>query len=296
MITPVSMTEQLLFMTVRIETKAASGELGVGTGFFFNFRVDERSHVPVIVTNKHVVRGAIEGTFQIHQARGNAPSVTTTTFQFQNFEQEWHPHPDPDVDLCALPIGPIISTASKDGCPLFYRCMDESFILSQHELEELTAMQSVAMVGYPKGLSDTVNNLPLLRRGVTATHPAIDFCGKPLTAIDMACFPGSSGSPVLLLDEGMIIDRRGDVQAGRSRMRLIGVLHAGPIMTQDGEIIVEEAPTTLVPKARTSLMIHLGYVIKARELIRLGQNLADYVAEQLAGSPRDESLTPPGRE
>jgi len=57
------------------------------------------------------------------------------------------------------------------------------------------------MIGYPNGLWDHVNNLPLIRRGITASHPGVDYQiegqnGPGVTVIDMACFPDSSGSPV----------------------------------------------------------------------------------------------------
>lgn len=47
---PVNISEQLMFNTVRLETKDGSS----GTGFFFDFIFDDIS-VPILVTNKHVV-------------------------------------------------------------------------------------------------------------------------------------------------------------------------------------------------------------------------------------------------
>lgn len=52
------------------------------------------------------------------------------------------------------------------------------------------------MVGYPDGIWDEFNNQPIVRRGITATHPKNDFNGKGEFLIDAVCFPGSSGSPV----------------------------------------------------------------------------------------------------
>ena len=46
---PESISEQLMFNTVRLET-----ESGMGTGFFYNFKVGENIY-PTIITNKHVV-------------------------------------------------------------------------------------------------------------------------------------------------------------------------------------------------------------------------------------------------
>jgi hypothetical protein len=272
MIDPIGMSEQLLFTTVRIETTTAAGLVGTGTGFFFHFKADAQNVIPTIVTNKHVVRGAMTGRFQVHEAVGLKPSSGSFTVALDRFESRWIGHPDSTVDLCAMPFQPLVTEAESVGRVVFRRWFEEGLILSNDELLELNAMQGVTMVGYPIGLWDDVNNLPLLRRGVTATHPAIDFRGRPETVIDMACFPGSSGSPVLLLDEGMVADKRNNVRAG-SRMRLLGVLHAAPVMTAEGDIVVEEIPTSRVAKTTTALMIHLGYVIKSAELLTLGNYL-----------------------
>ena len=45
---PESLSEKLMFNTVRLET-----ELGMGTGFFYNFKVGENIY-PTIITNRHV--------------------------------------------------------------------------------------------------------------------------------------------------------------------------------------------------------------------------------------------------
>lgn len=54
------------------------------------------------------------------------------------------------------------------------------------------------MVGYPIGLADARNNYPIFRKGYTAAHPAVDFNEDGIGLVDMACFPGSSGSPIYI--------------------------------------------------------------------------------------------------
>lgn len=58
------------------------------------------------------------------------------------------------------------------------------------------------MLGYPIGLADARNNYPIFRKGYTAAHPAVDFNEDGIGLVDMACFPGSSGSPIYILNEG----------------------------------------------------------------------------------------------
>ena len=70
------------------------------------------------------------------------------------------------------------------------------------------------MVGYPIGLYDKINNLPIFRKGYTACHPSIDFNRKGIGLIDMACFPGSSGSPIYVLNEGLVKSKNGALYVG----------------------------------------------------------------------------------
>jgi hypothetical protein len=81
----------------------------------------------------------------------------------------------------------------------------------------------------------------------------------------MACFPGSSGSPVFLANFGNYADRNGNFVVG-TRIKLLGVLYAGPQHMANGEIVLVPVPTQNKPMSFTSMPNNLGYVIKAVEL------------------------------
>ena len=74
------------------------------------------------------------------------------------------------------------------------------------------------------GLADARNNYPIFRKGYTAAHPAVDFNEDGIGLVDMACFPGSSGSPIYILNEGSYRDKHGNSYLGSSRVMLLGVL------------------------------------------------------------------------
>ncbi|MEG3989642.1 serine protease [Microcoleus sp. S28C3] len=276
MIKPKTISEKLLFSTVRIAVQLSSGEEATGTGFFFNFLVDEQTHISAIITNKHVVAGAVTGSFQLHELDKTIeepqPSGDFFTVGLDNFENHWISHPDNNVDLCAMLFKPLRSQAEIQGKSIFNCAIDNSFILSKADLEELSAVEEVLMIGYPNGLWDEVNNLPLIRRGTTATHPAVDFKGRSTTVIDAACFPGSSGSPVLIVNEGMFTTKSGTF-AGYTRVFLLGVLFSGPCMTAQGEIVIQTIPTSQQPISLTNLMIHLGYIVQTKEIKVLGEHI-----------------------
>jgi len=279
---PETLSEKLLFCTVRIETDTSTGGVGTGTGFFFHYPIADKQWLPLIVTNKHVVSGAVRGRFSVHEALSidgeDRPRSASVNIQLDAFESLWFGHPSKDVDLCAMPFQPLANRAQQQGKRLFTVTLSPDVMVSDGDLEALSAAEEVLMIGYPIGLWDSANNLPLVRRGVTASHPSVDFCGSSITVIDAACFPGSSGSPVVIANEGMFATKRG-THVG-SRLILLGVLGSGPQMTADGEIVVRDIPTSHRAAFTTKLMINLGYVVKAKEILVLGEHVLDQLRQK----------------
>jgi len=270
MATELPIVEQLAYCTVRVSCQLPDKSTSVGTGFFMSFVPEGATgrSIPAIVTNRHVVQGAENGTFLLTRATNDgAPDVGTfETFTLANFEKLWIEHPDPDVDLCIMPLGPLVNAAHSKGTRFFYKSFIEETIASPTLFSELSALEEITMIGYPVGIWDAKNNMPIFRKGVTATHPYIDYQGRKEFVVDIACFPGSSGSPVLLCNLGGYTDRHGNTHLGSTRIHLLGVLYAGPQYTAEGEIRVMPIPTGLKPVPVTLIPTNLGYVIKAEKL------------------------------
>ena len=267
---PLSIYEQLSFCTARIETEDASGNTYSGTGFFFSLKVKNKE-MPLLVTNKHVVRGMKKGRFlfTIADADGNPDYVNHFTFNVHDaFETMWTFHPQDDVDLCVLSIAPLVKAASQQGKHLFYRTFEESFIPSETDKSGIDAIEDIIMVGYPNGLWDQVNNMPIVRKGITATNVALDYNGKKEFLIDAACFPGSSGSPVLICDVGGYKDKHGTLNWGKSRVLLLGILYAGPQMQVTGDFHVVTVPDSQQKAISVSrIPNNLGFIIKSERLL-----------------------------
>lgn len=268
-----SASEQLTYSTVRIECEYNDGTIGTGTGFFFQFLKDESSgrHTPVVITNKHVISCATKGRLIFTKANSAGEPLDTEHFQvyFNNFESLWRKHPSDDVDLCAMPIAAFLTEATKKGERLFYIPLDKTLLPKKEQLEDFSALEEIIMIGYPNGLWDSRNNKPILRKGVTATHPNRDYCGKKEFMIDAACFPGSSGSPVFVFNEGGYRDKKGNMYMGASRIILLGVLFAGPQHTAEGSIEIIDVPTSQKPISISRIPNNLGLIIKAERIVEM---------------------------
>lgn len=254
---PQSLSEQLMLSTILINTAQ-----GRGTGFFYHFVYDNNIVVPVIITNKHVVnyKKIEKVSFAVH-LKDDSNVVTGSTVI--ELEVEWIQHSN--KDLCFCFANPIIEALKAQGKNIFYIAIDDSLIYDEEKLQKLSAVEDVLMVGYPIGMSDEINHYPIFRRGITASHPAIDFNQKGIGLVDIACFPGSSGSPIFIINEGSYSDKKGTVNIA-SRAIFLGVLYAGPTFNAEGKINITEIPTSQIG-ITTPVMVNLGYYIKATELV-----------------------------
>lgn len=273
--------EQLVHCSVRIEATLNGGGSSCGTGFFMNFLQNEDELIPAIVTNKHVISGAAIGKFHITMAKPNGlPDIGNYKyFTFRNFEQLWIPHPDPEVDLAVFLLGPLLNQLNSERITPFYVPLNHHLIPPDEQRELLSPMEQVVMIGYPNGIWDAANNLPVIRQGITATHPAIDWNGKPEFLTDIASFPGSSGSPVILVNLGGYIDKYGRNIMGDSRIMLLGIHYAGAMHNATGEIIITTSPTsTAIPL--TQIPNNIGVVINSKKLLDFDVAIHEFIRKR----------------
>ena len=79
---PESISEKLMFNTVRLET-----ESGMGTGFFYNFKVGENIY-PTIITNKHVVNHKQDENVRFH-LKWLSKHMGKMSFSWQMMKVSW---------------------------------------------------------------------------------------------------------------------------------------------------------------------------------------------------------------
>ncbi len=272
---PDSFSEKMLYAVTRLNVEGGSG-----TGFFFNF-LHSGSNFPVLVSCRHVVRDTYLCGFNIHEGRDDngelVPSGKVRELRIGRDDGAWIFHPDKDVDLAILPLSTILSHefSPPDPSPfIFY--LDEGVIWDDERLRQLNVVEDILMIGCPIGLYDEKNGFPLMRRGISSTHPYVDYKDVPVGLIDGPCFRGSSGSPLIRSFDGMRIQKNGGIHQGIAWASgvLLGVLFS---MYVSDNPVPMSIPCDIDATTGTKAPAHLGRYVKAKKLLDFKPLLPDLV-------------------
>lgn len=269
-----SISEELCYTTVRIKGYPANGEF-TGSGFFFHFLNDENGYEPCVVTNRHVLLHAQTVSLRFTCLRADGIEYFEN-FNITDFQKAWIGHPNQNVDLGVIPISLLLRYLRLQGKEPHYIPLTKEYIPSIKQISELHAIEDIIMLGYPNGMWDEINNKPIARKGITATHVKYDFNGKKEFLIDAACFPGSSGSPVFILNEGVYSNGDSGINLGK-RLYFLGILYAGPQHSADGKVVFSSIPSIIT---RTNIPNNLGLVIRSEELFVFEEELKKKLFKQ----------------
>ena len=247
-----SATEKMAKSTVCIECYAEN-HLTIGSSFFCVFPLKRFGNVPVLITNRHVVDGFHEIKIVLSTTADarQASSERSRVLEFDQLEKIVYFHDNQNVDLAPILLRPIVDANVDDGSTIYLEDVSlEDFVTEETE-HKMRIVEDVLVVGYPQGQWDKTRNLPLFRRGITASAAILDYNGEPKFLIDCAIYPGSSGSPVFLCNFPAYIDD-GAVRFGE-RSALLGVVSSVLVYNVDGTIEEVDIPATEsnVVKSRT---------------------------------------------
>ena len=258
-----TISDQLLFSTVRIEIATDDSKTGVGTGCIVMKRIDDNKSAIFLVTNKHVIKGAKNGKIFFLKKENDKPILgDKLDVIFNDFERNWIAHKE--ADLAILPIAKILQELKKQkNFEPFFKAIPLDLVPSDEQAQNLDSLEEVIFIGYPIGLYDTKNLLPIIRRGITATPLFIDYEGQKKFLIDAAVFPGSSGSPVFIYNKGGYRDRKWNMFLGTDRILFCGILSGAYYMDDEGEIKNIKIPLQEKSIIRSRQIINLGVVIKS---------------------------------
>ena len=253
---------QLYFTTLHLTCRTPDGGSWTATGFNYGVETDE-GRADFLITNRHVLEGVQEITFRGVAGKDGSPvlgsAVTVTLVGEGGSGLSWNGHPDPVVDVAALPLVEVFD-ATVGSAPFFLRGIPPKHCLTEQRAAALNPLEEVLFAGYPFGIYDSVNVLPVVRRGITASPIGVDYEGQPAFLIDASVFPGSSGSPVFMLDNGYDSSAVMAI-APRKALLCLGVLaavHTGPL---SGKLV--PLPTADLPGVVVDQPIGLGIVYRA---------------------------------
>jgi len=244
--------DRLLKSTVRLLC-SNDNEEWTGTGFFYLNNSSNKDSKLYIVSNNHVLTNSTK----INLTIGNSESKQT--YSYKNPVINSHPS---GLDLACFCVEDI----PENG---HYKYISSENIPSVSEINMLNSYEDIIMIGYPNSLIDYYNNRPITRRGICASDPKINFNGKKEILVDIACFPGSSGSPVFIYNQ---MGRRSSNQAlilGQEFWLFLGVLYAGPQHHIESKLPIKTSEGVKYVKTTGLIPNNLGYVIKSEEILNL---------------------------
>lgn len=219
--------DQLYYSTVKIE-----GNLASGTGFFYIYDFGGYKKT-FLVTNRHVIEKSQNGNIRFHLSTLPFPNKelipdqnVNIDFSDAHWSSLWKFHPNSEIDIAVIDITDIESELDSRNQHIYYNALCSSNnLIKTDDYHSVSSIEQVVFVGYPKGLIDTHNLLPIARHGYTASPLKYDFDGKKEFLIDAAVFPGSSGSPVCILNEGVpFVDSNNTLRLDDTRFIFLGVL------------------------------------------------------------------------
>jgi hypothetical protein len=263
-----SLAEQFMFTTVRIDTSYSDGDVGSGTGFIYHVLIDK---VPYhfVVTNRHVVEGVDVGTFTFLEGKPTYPELgSQIPLEIKDFESIWHF--SAEEDLAITPLAPLQSMAQGQfGKQISHYSVPESHIPGVKDVSQFNAIEDVIFIGYPNGVWDEANSIPVIRKGITSSPIYIDFDNKRRFLIDASVFGGSSGSPVFIYKNGVVTI--GSSFEMKEVAFFVGVVSEVFYKTEYASLSSAPIPVKHKQKQTVEMqeMIDLGVVIKSSEVQKL---------------------------
>jgi hypothetical protein len=231
--------QQILHTTMRVEGVDANGNGFFATAFVYERPIDDKTIFRALVSNKHVLMTdakCLKVTALRRDMNGDPAYGKSVTFDLRcPVCGKYHigGHPNPEVDVAAIGIAHHLDTN-----PIFYRSIGPTnFLDNQPEDRGLQkgTLETVLFVGYPNGIYDVHNVLPIARFGRLATMMDFDYLGKPQFLIDAAVFGGSSGSPVFVYRKFRRISEKG-ISFGEEP-HFVGVLAAVHQKAERGQLV-----------------------------------------------------------
>jgi len=210
----------LALVSVPVRPFAGDIALGSGTGFLFQPAFERI----FLITNRHLVIEESDHFYpdhlmlKLHTDAFDLRKSEDWTVQLYSEEEKrervWL-ELDPGIDVIALEL------KHSDLKRFVFHTFRPIDLISSDIV--IGIGDPLLVIGYPRGFSDDVHNLPVFRQASVASVYPIPFQGNPYFLIDSELHPGTSGSPVITQPSTVLVKKEGAEEFEERQYRLIGI-------------------------------------------------------------------------
>ncbi len=255
---------KLLYTTTKIINHTLNGETKHSTGFLYNFTLHDGKIVRVVLTCKHCIKDykKIELLFCADDGKANPIDLESYVLNFNIDSQDFIVYHN-NFDVAALIFSYDTRLFISGNKQPYFLSLDKSLIPNPTQIDDLSYIEDVIMIGYPQGIWDDYNNKPIIRQGLTATPLQLNFKGKPEFLVDLASFHGSSGSPVFIYNQTSYTTKNSIVLG--NRIYLLGIFYGGweEVTKQTTTAKMSSCETNETQIVKILLPNNLGFVLKS---------------------------------
>ncbi len=184
--------------------------VGSATGFFYS-----KANNIYLVTNRHVVLDDDKKLrpealrIRLHSNRDDlTKNVDFDIPLYAEGVPKWHVHPNYNakkIDIAVIEID-----QKKLKPEYFFLALNAGHFVPEEY--DISSGEDVMIVGYPRGFSDSIHNLPVIRKAMIASAYGIHFQGNPFFLVDANLHPGMSGSPVVTATWTVRPNKKGELK------------------------------------------------------------------------------------
>ena len=188
--------DRLLLSTVRLRTRSSNNEIYDATAFIFIYQM-EQGDFPFLVTTYSAVQRASIGSMSFFQQIDDEFALGKPhILDIDNFSKLWYSRDEVSHNVAITPFLPFAKHLSEKGVSIVTQGITSQHLPANKNYYELTFNSPLYYVGYPIGVWDHKNYLPIVRNAVIASLPMVNYQGHEQLLLNTTVLAGSEGSPV----------------------------------------------------------------------------------------------------
>jgi len=188
--------DKLLLSTVRLRTRSSNNEIVDASAFIFVYKMGENDFPFLVTACSAVQRAAIGSLSFFQQIEGQFALGKPHVLDIENFSKLWYSQDEAVHNIAITPFLPFTTHLNSKGIDIVTQGITDLHLPSNKDYFELAFNTPLYYAGYPRGLWDHQNNLPIVRRAEIASLPMVNYQGHAQLLVNTPVLPGSEGSPV----------------------------------------------------------------------------------------------------